>query len=150
MAFAGKDPLRAPISLALDNRGIHNNKDLLTNLKEVNFSQGKEYEQRFNPPKEPYASSPNQAPPNQQGGRFEGILQQIMDGQKRNNKEMYEKMDTLFSNLNTKYDAVATHVKKLETQVTQTMEAVKRQEAESKKSFCNSASIEERFEDQVP
>ncbi|CAA7038484.1 unnamed protein product [Microthlaspi erraticum] len=82
-------------------------------------------------------------------GRFEGILQQIMDGQKRN-KEMYEKMDTLFSNLNTKYDAVATHVKKLETQVTQTMEAVKRQEAESKKSFCNSAAIEERFEDQVP
>ncbi|CAA7041343.1 unnamed protein product [Microthlaspi erraticum] len=65
-------------------------------------------------------------------------------------KEMYEKMDTLFSNLNTKYDAVATHVKKLETQVTQTMEAVKRQEAESKKSFCNSAAIEERFEDQVP
>ncbi|CAA7030790.1 unnamed protein product [Microthlaspi erraticum] len=63
---------------------------------------------------------------------------------------MYEKMDTLFSNLNTKYDAVATHVKKLETQVTQTMEAVKRQEAESKKSFCNSAAIEERFEDQVP
>ncbi|CAA7020432.1 unnamed protein product [Microthlaspi erraticum] len=30
------------------------------------------------------------------------------------------------------------------------MEAVKRQEAESKKSFCNSAAIEERFEDQVP
>ncbi|CAA7030179.1 unnamed protein product [Microthlaspi erraticum] len=75
-----------------------------------------------------------------------------MDGQKRNTKEMYEKMDTLFSNLNTKYDAVATHVKKLETQVTQTnsREAVKRQEAESKKSFCNSAAIEERFEDQVP
>ncbi|CAA7030362.1 unnamed protein product [Microthlaspi erraticum] len=69
---------------------------------------------------------------------------------RREYKEMYEKMDTLFSNLNTKYDAVATHVKKLETQVTQTMEAVKRQEAESKKSFCNSAAIEERFEDQVP
>ncbi|CAA7022544.1 unnamed protein product [Microthlaspi erraticum] len=99
-------------------QGIHNNKDLLTNLKEAISSQGK-------------------------GGRFEGILQQIMDGQKRNSKEMYEKMDTLFSNLNTKYDAVATHVKKLETQVTQTMEAVKRQEAESKKSFCNSAAIEE-------
>ncbi|CAA7059704.1 unnamed protein product [Microthlaspi erraticum] len=115
------------------------------------FQPRQGYEQRSSyPPKEPYASSPNQAPPNQQGGRFEGILQQIMDGQKRNNKEMYEKMDTLFSNLNTKYDAVATHVKKLETQVTQTMEAVKRQEAESKKSFCNSAAIEERFEDQVP
>ncbi|CAA7017829.1 unnamed protein product [Microthlaspi erraticum] len=115
------------------------------------FQPRQGYEQRSSyPPKEPYASSPNQAPPNQQGGRFEGILQQIMDGQKRNTKEMYEKMDTLFSNLNTKYDAVATHVKKLETQVTQTMEAVKRQEAESKKSFCNSAAIEERFEDQVP
>ncbi|CAA7037714.1 unnamed protein product [Microthlaspi erraticum] len=115
------------------------------------FQPRQGYEQRSSyPPKEPYASSPNQAPPNQQGGRFEGILQQIMDGQKRNSKEMYEKMDTLFSNLNTKYDAVATHVKKLETQVTQTMEAVKRQEAESKKSFCNSAAIEERFEDQVP
>ncbi|CAA7044979.1 unnamed protein product [Microthlaspi erraticum] len=37
---------------------------------------------------------------------------------RREHKEMYEKMDTLFSNLNTKYDAVATHVKKLETQVT--------------------------------
>ncbi|CAA7058088.1 unnamed protein product [Microthlaspi erraticum] len=37
---------------------------------------------------------------------------------RREYKEMYEKMDTLFSNLNTKYDAVATHVKKLETQVT--------------------------------
>ncbi|CAA7023107.1 unnamed protein product [Microthlaspi erraticum] len=116
------------------------------------FQPRQGYDQRASyPPKEPYASSPNQAPPNQQGGRFEGILQQIMDGQKRNSKEMYEKMDTLFSNLNTKYDAVATHVKKLETQVTQTMEAVKRQEAESKKSFCNSAAIEEgRFEDQVP
>ncbi|CAA7034423.1 unnamed protein product [Microthlaspi erraticum] len=56
----------------------------------------------------------------------------------------------LFSNLNTKSDVVATHVKKLETQVTQTMKSVKRQEAESKKSFCNSAAIEERFEDQVP
>ncbi|CAA7046332.1 unnamed protein product [Microthlaspi erraticum] len=83
------------------------------------FQPRQGYEQRSSyPPKEPYASSPNQAPPNQQGGRFEGILQQIMDGQKRNTKEMYEKMDTLFSNLNTKYDAVATHVKKLETQVT--------------------------------
>ncbi|CAA7017777.1 unnamed protein product [Microthlaspi erraticum] len=48
------------------------------------FQPRQGYEQRSSyPPKEPYASSPNQAPPNQQGGRFEGILQQIMDGQKR-------------------------------------------------------------------
>ncbi|CAA7037012.1 unnamed protein product [Microthlaspi erraticum] len=58
------------------------------------FQPRQGYEQRTSyPPKEPYASSPNQALPNQQGGRFEGILQQIMDGQKRNSKEMYEKMD---------------------------------------------------------
>lgn len=73
-----------------------------------------------------------------------------MDGQMRNNKEMYEKIDTLFKNLNAKYDAVAAYVKKLDTQVAQTMEAVKRQEAESKKSFCNSAAVERIIEEQIP
>ncbi|CAA7054462.1 unnamed protein product [Microthlaspi erraticum] len=53
------------------------------------FQPRQGYEQRSSyPPKEPYASSPNQAPPNQQGGRFEGILQQIMDGQKRNKRDV--------------------------------------------------------------
>ena len=38
------------------------------------------------------------------------------------------KIDSVYTNLNTKFETLSTHVKKLEMQVVQTGEAVKRQE----------------------
>ncbi|CAA7048528.1 unnamed protein product [Microthlaspi erraticum] len=99
-------------------QGIHNNKDLLTNLKEVNFSQGKDMsrDHHIRPRSHMLLHQIKLLQTNKVGDLKESSNRSWMA--RRETKEMYEKMDTLFSNLNTKYDAVATHVKKLETQVT--------------------------------
>ncbi|KAF2554759.1 hypothetical protein F2Q68_00014632 [Brassica cretica] len=42
------------------------------------------------------------------------------------------KIDSVYTNLNTKFETLSTHVKKLEMQVVQTGDAVKRQEASTR------------------
>ncbi|CAA7051176.1 unnamed protein product [Microthlaspi erraticum] len=64
-------------------QGIHNNKDLLTNLKEVNFSQGKGMSRDIISAQGAICFFTKSSSSKPTRWDFEGILQQIMDGQKR-------------------------------------------------------------------
>ncbi|CAA7054041.1 unnamed protein product [Microthlaspi erraticum] len=54
------------------------------------------------------------------------VLKQMLMNQQKSTAETHLKIDTMYNDLNGKYEAVWTHVKKLDVQVAQTAEAVKR------------------------
>ncbi|KAL0696496.1 hypothetical protein Bca4012_063676 [Brassica carinata] len=62
-------------------------------------------------------------------GKLEDMLRKVLESQQRLEVNFNGKIDAIYTTLNTKLDALSTHVKKLETQVIQTGEAVKKQEA---------------------
>ena len=57
------------------------------------------------------------------------MLDRVLETQQRMTVDFNGKIDFVYTNLNTKFETLSTHVKKLEMQVVQTGEAVKRQEA---------------------
>ncbi|KAL0696924.1 hypothetical protein Bca4012_064104 [Brassica carinata] len=57
------------------------------------------------------------------------MLSKVLESQQQLEVNFNGKIDAVYTTLNTKLDALSTHVKKLETQVIQTGEAVKKQEA---------------------
>ena len=62
-------------------------------------------------------------------GKLEDMLSKVLESQQQLEVNFNGKIDAVYTTLNTKLDALSTHVKKLETQVIQTGEAVKKQEA---------------------
>ena len=56
------------------------------------------------------------------------MLERVLETQQRMTVDINGKIDSVYTNLNTKFDTLSTHVKKLETQIVQTGEALKRQE----------------------
>ncbi|XP_024009409.1 uncharacterized protein LOC112084493 [Eutrema salsugineum] len=71
-----------------------------------------------------YGSPPTQTPDNE----VKSLLEQILEGQQKMTVDFNGKVDALYLDLNGKIKALNTHVKKLDTQVAQTAESVKRQE----------------------
>ncbi|XP_024006541.1 uncharacterized protein LOC112083048 [Eutrema salsugineum] len=59
---------------------------------------------------------------------MKSMLEQILKGQQKITVDFNGKIDALYLDLNGKFEALNTHVKKLDIQVAQTAEAVKRQE----------------------
>ena len=57
------------------------------------------------------------------------MLNRVLETQHRMTVDYNGKIDSVHPNLNTKFETLSTHVKKIEMQVVQTGEAVKRQEA---------------------
>ena len=57
------------------------------------------------------------------------MLDRVLEGHQRMTVDFNRKIDSVYTPLNTKFETLSTHVKKLEMQVVQTGEAVKRQEA---------------------
>ena len=57
------------------------------------------------------------------------MLERVLETQQRMIVDFNGKIDSIYTNLYTKFDNLSTHVKKLETQVVQTGEALKRQKA---------------------
>ena len=68
-------------------------------------------------------------PPATQESKIEEMLDRVLEGQQRMTGDFNGKVDSVYNNLNTKFETLHTHVKKLEMQVVQTGEAVKRQRA---------------------
>ena len=68
-------------------------------------------------------------PPPTQESKIEEMLDRVLEGQQRMTVDFNGKIDSVYINLNKKFETLSTHVKKLEMQVVQTGEAVKRQEA---------------------
>ncbi|VYS68445.1 unnamed protein product [Arabidopsis thaliana] len=99
------------------------------------------------------------APTTPQESKTDLLLQQLMesqkqiiDGQKRNTKETKDlnvKMEGVYNDLNGKFESLVAHVRKLEVQVTQTIEDMKKQSETEVKTFYNTASIQEE-KDCVP
>ncbi|XP_024006440.1 uncharacterized protein LOC112082948 [Eutrema salsugineum] len=71
-----------------------------------------------------YGSPPPQTPDNE----MKSMLEQILEGQQKITVDFNGKIDALYLDLNGKFEALNTHVKKLDIQLAQTAEAVKRQE----------------------
>ena len=57
------------------------------------------------------------------------MIDQVLEGQHKLVVDFNEKMDDVYNNLNDKFEALSTHVKKLETQVIKTSDVLRRQEA---------------------
>ena len=57
------------------------------------------------------------------------MLDRVLEGQHNLTVNFNGKNDYAYNNLNSKFETLSTHVKKLEMQVVQTGEAVKKQEA---------------------
>ena len=60
------------------------------------------------------------------------MLNRVLEGQQHITVDFNGKIDSVFTNLNAKFETLSTHVKKLEMQVVQTGEAIKRQGALTK------------------
>ncbi|KAF2574215.1 hypothetical protein F2Q70_00003149 [Brassica cretica] len=72
----------------------------------------------------------NQKPPlPTQESKNEAMLDKVLQGQQSMTMDFNGKIDSIYTNLNTKFETLSTHVKKLEMQVIQTREAVQRQES---------------------
>ena len=73
-------------------------------------------------------SSYQNVPPQSRESKVEEMLDQVLEGQQKLMVNVNGKIDGVYTELNTKFETLNTHVKKLETQVVQTREAVKKQE----------------------
>ncbi|CAA7019756.1 unnamed protein product [Microthlaspi erraticum] len=86
-----------------------------------NRSQGgNQQKAQFSNQQQPSSSS------NNSNDELKGMMQQMLMNQQKSSAETHLKIDTMYNDLNGKYEAVWTHVKKLDVQVAQTAEAVKR------------------------
>ncbi|KAF2564803.1 hypothetical protein F2Q70_00017161 [Brassica cretica] len=66
---------------------------------------------------------------------LKGMMQQLLQGQQIQGKalnqvttEINTRMDNMFTKLNSKYDAVASHIRQMDVQIAQTTETIKRQQ----------------------
>ncbi|XP_024016225.1 uncharacterized protein LOC112089706 [Eutrema salsugineum] len=112
-------------------QGVQNQSGFQKNFSS-NF-QGKQFitnQNRFqdgNQQKLPFTSlQPSSSSSNNSQDELKNLMQQLLVNQQKSSMEMNAKMDTMYNDLNGKYKAVWTHVKKLDVQVAQTAEAVKR------------------------
>ena len=76
-----------------------------------------------------YGSSSYQTPPPKSSdNKTDSMLEQILEGQQKMTVNFNGKIDALYTDLNGKIESIHLHVKKLDTQVAQQAESVKRQE----------------------
>ena len=74
-----------------------------------------------------YGNSYYQKPlPPTQEIKIEEMLDRVLETQERMTVDFNGEIDSVYTNLNTKFETLSTHVKKLEMKVVQTGEAVKR------------------------
>ena len=100
------------------------------------FNQSSQYQKPYNSNynnNKNYGSSYYQKPPPPtQESKIEEMLDRVLEAQQRMTVDFNGKIDSVYTNLNTKFEILSTHVKKLEMQVIQIGEAIKRQGALTK------------------
>lgn len=108
------------------------------NKSENNFQQ-KSFFNGFQAPRAPEFSAP---PP--QDNKMESMLNQIIANHHQSTKDFNAKAEGIYMDLNGKIETLNLHVKKIEVQVVQTGDAVKRQSRvlpekveENPKNYCN-------------
>ncbi|KAF2542654.1 hypothetical protein F2Q68_00031692 [Brassica cretica] len=82
-------------------------------------------------------NNPHAAPATASGppDELKGMMQQLLQGRQIQEKalnqvtnEINTRMDNMFTELNSKYDAVASHIRQMDVQIAQTAETIKRQQ----------------------
>ena len=73
-------------------------------------------------------SSYQNVPPQTRESKIESMIDQVLEGQHKLMVNVNGKIYVVYTELNSKFETPNTHVKKLRTQVVQTLEAVKKQE----------------------
>ncbi|WZY77777.1 hypothetical protein YC2023_024161 [Brassica napus] len=92
-------------------------------------NQSSQFQKPFNNIKS-YSNSYYQNPsPQTQESKIEEMLDRVLLGQQQITVDFNGKIDSAYNNLNTKIETLGTQVRKIETQVIQTRETMKRQEA---------------------
>ncbi|XP_010436767.1 PREDICTED: TBC1 domain family member 5 homolog A-like [Camelina sativa] len=104
-------------------------------------------EAQFNNNKPPFQSGPAQAPTSQADAYVDIKMQELLVAFQKQSREINSRMDNIYTELNGKFESISIHVKKLETQVAQTANAVPRQVGvllgkpeENPKGYCNAIS----------
>ncbi|KAF3604451.1 hypothetical protein F2Q69_00036032 [Brassica cretica] len=128
------DDLAAKVDLLLKN-----NQNQIYVMEETNLEQGttdaaaetetsEEDKQENNPQAALVTAS---GPPDE----LKGMMQQLLQGQQIQGKalnqvttEINTRMDNMFTELNSKYDVVASHIRQMDVQIAQTAETIKRQQ----------------------
>ncbi|XP_024016199.1 uncharacterized protein LOC112089681 [Eutrema salsugineum] len=112
-------------------QGVQNQSGFQKNFSS-NF-QGKQFitnQNRFqggNQQKLPFTSlQSSSSSSNNSQDELKNLMQELLVNQQKSSMEINAKVDTMYNDLNGNYEAVWTHVKKLDVQVAQTAEAVKR------------------------
>ncbi|KAL1218024.1 hypothetical protein V5N11_012223 [Cardamine amara subsp. amara] len=102
-------------------------------VEEVNYiggagfqSQRFQYQQNNN---RNFTNNYQPIPPKSPENKMESMLEQLLEGQQKITVDFNGKIDALYTDLNGKIEQLNVHVKKLDTQVAQTAEAVKRQDS---------------------
>ena len=92
-----------------------------------NFNQSsqhqKPYSNNYNNNRGYGSSYYQKPPPPTQESKIEEMLDRVLEGQQRMTVDFNGKIDSVYTNLNTKFETLSTHVKKLEMKVVQTGEA---------------------------
>ncbi|KAF3590583.1 hypothetical protein DY000_02020248 [Brassica cretica] len=91
-------------------------------------NQSSQFQKPFNNSKS-YSNSYQNPPPQTQENKIEEMLDRLLLGQQQITMDFNGKIDSAYNNLNNKIETLGTQVRKLETQVIQTGETIKRQEA---------------------
>ncbi|KAF3538779.1 hypothetical protein F2Q69_00023109 [Brassica cretica] len=101
-----------------------------------NFNQNSQYQRSYN---NNYNNSGNfgssyyqKPPPPIQEIKIEKMLDKVLEAQQRMKVDFNAKIDYVYPNLNTKFETLSTHVKKIEMQVVQTGDAIRSQEASTR------------------
>ncbi|KFK31307.1 hypothetical protein AALP_AA6G095700 [Arabis alpina] len=94
-------------------------KQLVQNSSQNGFQQ----QQPFNNFQSSAPTSPILA---SQENKLESLMQQLLLSHQKSATEINVKVDNMYNDLNGKFEALSSHVKKLDTQVAQTAEAIKR------------------------
>ena len=66
--------------------------------------------------------------PQTRGSKIEAMIDQVLEGQQKLMVNVNEKIYVVYTELNTKFETLNTHVQKLDTQVVQRGDDVKRQD----------------------
>ena len=95
------------------------------NGQRSNLSQSSQYQKPYsNNYSSNYMSYGNSSypkpPPPTQESKIEALLDRVLEGQQSMTMEFNWKIDSVYNNLNTKFETLSTHVKKLKIQVVQT------------------------------
>ena len=103
------------------------------NGQKSGYNQSSQYQKPYNNNykrnNKPYGNSYYQNQPHQtKESKTKSMLDQVLEGQQKLMVNFDGKIDVVYSELNSKFESLNTHVRKLETQVVKTAHTIKRQE----------------------